>query len=181
MPRIEHRGRKPAARLAIVIPPTIERIRKAEDDADLTVAATVVDGTKAVVYRARDTLDQMRDRNPPSISQEQWIAGRQFEAAFHVSRLDGMKCGKWEYSSPSGRREIYDLPDRVIDARNKVAAAVNACGGHGSLLSIVLWNVVGLGMPLSALGGTQALCEKGWRGILIAALDVLVRLETARK
>jgi len=104
-----------------------------------------------------------------TITQEMHDAGGYFRALFRRAALDGMA------RSPLVRlpgKTADALSERHIDARRKVAEALDALGGHDSAAGSCAWYVVGLEMSVREWAMRQ-----GWggqaQGMLVAALGVL--------
>ncbi|MBX6743397.1 MAG: hypothetical protein IRY87_15290 [Acetobacteraceae bacterium] len=123
--------------------------------------------------RAVDTLGMMLANG--TITQEMHDAGGHFRALFRRAALDGMA------RSPLVRlpgKTADALSERNIDARRKVAEALDALGGHDSAAGSCAWYVVGLEMSVREWAMRQ-----GWggrpvsppqaQGMLVAALGVL--------
>jgi hypothetical protein len=110
-----------------------------------------------------------------TITQEMHDAGATFRALFYVAALDGVTRSAL-LRQPGGISD--DLSERSLDARRRVAAALNALGGHDSAAGSSAWYVVGLEMSVREWAMRQ-----GWggrpvpppqaQGMLVATLSVL--------
>lgn len=130
-------------------------------------------GVPVLHRRAIDTLGQMLANG--TITQEMHDAGSRFRALFRRASLDGLAC------SPLIRlpgKTADALSERTIDARRRVADALDALGGHDSAAGSCAWHVVGLEMSVREWAMRQ-----GWggrpvsppqaQGMLVATLAVL--------
>jgi hypothetical protein len=123
--------------------------------------------------RAVDTLGMMLANG--TITQEMHDAGATFRALFYVAALDGVTRSAL-VRQPGGSTDV--LSERSLDARRRVAAALNALGGHDSAAGSCAWYVVGLEMSVREWAMRQ-----GWggrpvpppqaQGMLVATLSVL--------
>ena len=123
--------------------------------------------------RAVDTLGMMLGNG--TITQEMHDAGAIFRGLFRCAALDGMT------RSPLLRlpgKTADALSERNIDARRKVAEALDALGGHDSAAGSCAWYVVGLEMSVrewamrQGWGGRPVAPPQG-QGMLVATLSVL--------
>ena len=106
-------------------------------------AADPETGTPVQHRRAVDTLGMMLANG--TITQQMHDAGGYFRALFRRAALDGMA------RSPLIRlpgKTADTLSERNIDARHKVAEALDALGGHDSAAGSCAWHVVGLEMSV---------------------------------
>jgi hypothetical protein len=130
-------------------------------------------GTPVLHRRAIDTLGLMLANG--TITQEMHDAGGCFRALFRRASLDGM------VRSPLVRlpgKSADALSERTIDARRKVADALDALGGHHSAAGSCAWHVLGLEMSVR-----EWAIRQGWggrpvsppqaQGMLVATLAVL--------
>jgi hypothetical protein len=130
-------------------------------------------GTPVAHRRAVDTSGRMLANG--TITQEMDEAGGVFRALFRRAALDGMS------RSPLVRlpgKAADALSERNIDARRKIAAALDALGGHDSAAGSCAWYVVGLEHSVR-----EWTMRQGWRGravppaqaqgMLVATLGVL--------
>jgi hypothetical protein len=130
-------------------------------------------GVPVLHRRAIDTLGMMLANG--TITQEMHDAGGYFRALFRRASLDGMA------RSPLIRlpgKTADALSERTIDARRRVADALDALGGHDSAAGSCAWHVVGLEMSVR-----EWALRQGWggrpvsppqaQGMLVATLAVL--------
>ena len=123
--------------------------------------------------RAVDTLGMMLANG--TITQEMHDAGGYFRALFRRAALDGMA------RSPLVRlpgKTADALSERNIDARRKVAEALDALGGHDSAAGSCAWYVVGLEMSVREWAmrqgwGGRPVAPPQAQGMLVATLSVL--------
>ena len=140
-----------------------EPIREADPDT----------GVPVVHRRAVDTLGQMLANG--TITQEMHDAGGYFRALFRRAALDGMS------RSPLIRlpgKTADALSERNMDARRKVAEALDALGGHDSAAGSCAWYVVGLEMSVREWAmrqgwGGRPVAPPQAQGKLVATLSVL--------
>jgi hypothetical protein len=130
-------------------------------------------GSTVVHRRAVDTLGLMLAHG--TITQGMYDAGSLFRTLFRRAALDSMT-----------RSQLIRLPgkttdalsDRTIDARRKVADALDVLGGHDSAAGSCAWYVLGLETSVREWAMRQ-----GWggrpvpptqaQGMLVATLSVL--------
>lgn len=130
-------------------------------------------GTPVQHRRAVDTLGMMLANG--TITQQMHDAGGYFRALFRRAALDGM-----------ARAPLIRLPgktadalsERNIDARRKVADALDALGGHDSAAGSCAWHVVGMEMSVREWAmrqgwGGRPVAPPQAQGMLVAALSVL--------
>lgn len=130
-------------------------------------------GTPVLHRRAIDTLGLMLANG--TITHEMHDAGSCFRALFRRASLDGLA------RSPLIRlpgKTADALSERTIDARRRVADALDALGGHDSAAGSCAWHVVGLEMSVR-----EWALRQGWggrpvsppqaQGMLVATLAVL--------
>ncbi|MBK8176587.1 MAG: hypothetical protein IPK66_15340 [Rhodospirillales bacterium] len=133
------------------------------------------DGRPVVHHRVVDTIGRML-RNG-SISREMHDAARDFAATFTIAQFDTITC--MSLDRVSGSRNAADPTDVQLDARRRVAGAIDALGGFGSPAGGCVWHVVGLQCSIREWAmrqgwGGKPIGEKQAHGILVAALGVLV-------
>ncbi|HEV7254767.1 MAG TPA: hypothetical protein VGN97_16915 [Mesorhizobium sp.] len=100
-------------------------------------------------------------------------------AAFTIAALDNMsrlEITTALRTSPGNKRA--DLTDAQVGARQRVAHAIAALGGHGSPAGSCVWHVVGLQLSVREWALRQGwngkpLRQESAQGILVAALGVL--------
>ena len=132
------------------------------------------DGRPVVHHRVVDTLGRML-RNA-SITREMHEAGRDFAATFTIARFDPVVC--MSLDRLPGSSTAADLTDAQLDARRRVASAIEALGGFGSPAGGCVWHVVGLQCSIREWSmrqgwGGKPIGEKQAHGILVAALGML--------
>lgn len=131
-------------------------------------------GRPVVHHRTVDTLGMMLRAG--TITQDMHDAARDFQAAFTIAGFDVMRCMSLVRLPGNGSRS--DLTDAQVDARRRVASALDALGGLGSPAGSCVWHVVGLQRSVREWAMRQ-----GWnarpvrveqaQGILVAALGML--------
>lgn len=125
-------------------------------------------------HRAYDTLATLF-RNG-SIDGDELAAGRQFEEAFRLARLDPLHASNPARIKASGPR---DLSDGMVAGREAVARALATLGGYASPAGSAIWWVLGSGHTIrefaqsTQLGGGRSLDEKTAKGLFVGALGVL--------
>jgi hypothetical protein len=130
-------------------------------------------GSTVVHRRAVDTLGLMLAHG--TITQEMHDAGCLFRSLFRRAALDSMT--RSQLIRLSGKAAT-DPSDRTIDARRRVAEALDALGGHDSAAGSCAWYVLGLETSVREWAMRQ-----GWggrpvpptqaQGMLVATLSVL--------
>jgi hypothetical protein len=130
-------------------------------------------GTTVVHHRAVDTLGLMLAHG--TITQNMYDAGSLFRSLFRRAALDSMTHSQL-IRLPGGTTDA--LSDRTIDARRKVAEALDVLGGHDSAAGSCAWYVLGLETSVREWAMRQ-----GWggrpvpptqaQGMLVATLSVL--------
>ena len=132
------------------------------------------DGRPVVHHRSVDSIGIMLRAG--TITQEMHDAARDFQAAFTIARFDGVRCTSL-VRLPGGGGPA-DLADAQVDARRRVADALDALGGLGSPAGSCVWHVVGLQRSIrewamrQGWGGRPVRVEQA-QGILVAALGML--------
>jgi hypothetical protein len=130
-------------------------------------------GTPVQHRRAVDTLGLMLANG--TITPEMHEAGCIFRTLFRGAAIDGMSTSRL-IRLPGAAAD--GISSRQLDARRRVAEALDALGGHGSPAGSCAWFVVG--MECSVREWAQ---RRGWaghpvhgpmaQGILVAALGTL--------
>ncbi|MBE9606262.1 hypothetical protein IAI18_15460 [Acetobacteraceae bacterium H6797] len=130
-------------------------------------------GTPVQHRRAVDTLGLMLANG--SITPEMHESGCIFRTLFRSAAIDGMPTSQL-LRLPGAMAD--GVSDRQLDARRRLAAALDALGGHGSPAGSCAWFVVGLECSIR-----EWAMRRGWagrpvhgpvaQGILVAALGML--------
>jgi hypothetical protein len=130
-------------------------------------------GTTVVHRRAVDTLGLMLAHG--TITQAMYDAGCVFRTLFRRAALDSLTRSQL-IRLPGGTAD--ELSDRTVDARRKVAEALDVLGGHDSAAGSCAWYVLGLETSVREWAMRQ-----GWggrpvpptqaQGMLVATLSVL--------
>ncbi len=132
-------------------------------------------GTPVVHCYAIDTLGVML--NNGTITREMHDAGAIFRRQFRVAALDTLRA--MPLIRVPGGRSVDTTTEQQFQAREKVAAAIDALGGPASPAGACVWHVVGLESSItewarrSGWGGRPIGHAQG-QGVLVAALGVLV-------
>jgi hypothetical protein len=123
--------------------------------------------------RAVDTLGQMLLNG--TITPQMHEAGCIFRTLFRSAALDGIATSQLIRLAGATND---DMPSRQLDARRRVANAIDALGGHDSPAGSCIWFVVGLEMSVR-----EWAARRGWSGkpvpqpiaggMLVAALGIL--------
>ncbi len=111
-------------------------------------------GTPVVHRRAIDTLGMMLANG--TITQEMHDAGAVFRTLFRMAALDGV-CRSPLLRMPG--KTADSVSERGIDARHKIANALDALGGHDNVAGSCAWYVIGLELSVREWAMRQ-----GWRG-----------------
>jgi hypothetical protein len=82
--------------------------------------------------------------------------------------------------SPTTAYDVRDLTDAQVAARERVARALDALGGHGSPAASCVWQVVGMQTSIREWAlrqgwGGRPVRQENAQGILVAALGVLAK------
>ena len=130
-------------------------------------------GTPVQHRRAVDTLGQMLLNG--TITPQMHEAGCIFRTLFRSAALDGIATTQFVRL---GGATADTMSVRQVDARRRVAGAMDAMGGHGSPAGSCVWFVVGLEMSVREWAARQ-----GWSGkpvpqpiaggMLVAGLGIL--------
>ena len=123
--------------------------------------------------RAVDTLGMMLTNG--TITPQMHEAGAVFRALFRSAALDGIATSQLIRLAGATNDA---MPNRQVDARRRVANAIDALGGHDSPAGSCVWFVVGLEMSVR-----EWAARRGWSGrpvpqpiaggIIVAALGIL--------
>jgi hypothetical protein len=137
-------------------------------------------GIEVTHHRTVDTLGLMLRSG--AITSAMHAAGRDFQAAFTIACFDSMPRVNLNLMarSPSPAHDVYNLSDRQLAARERVARAVDALGGHGSPAGSCVWHVVGMQTSVREWAlrqgwGGRPVRQESAQGILVAALGVLAK------
>ena len=130
-------------------------------------------GSPVAHRRAVDTLGLMLAHG--SITPQMHEAGCIFRTLFRSAALDGIATTQFVRL---GGTTADTMSSRQVDARRRVAGAMDALGGHDSPAGSCVWFVVGLEMSVR-----EWAARRGWSGrpipqpiaggILVAALGIL--------
>ncbi len=136
-------------------------------------AADPETGTPVQHRRAVDTLAQMLING--TITPQMHEAACIFRTLFRSAALDGIATTQFVRV---GGATADAMSVRQVDARRRVAGAIDALGGHGSPAGSAIWFVVGLEMSIREWSARQ-----GWSGrpvpqpiaggMLVAGLGIL--------
>jgi hypothetical protein len=133
-------------------------------------------GTPVVHRYAIDTLGVML--NNGTITREMHDAGAIFRRQFRAAALDTLRA--LPLIRVPGGRGFDTMTEQQVQAREKVAAAIDALGGPASPAGACAWHVVGLECSItewarrSGWGGRPIGHAQG-QGVLVSALGVLAR------
>lgn len=137
-------------------------------------------GLEVTHHRTVDTLGLML--NSGAITPAMHAAARDFQAAFTIACFDSMPRVNLTLMarSPSAAHHVCDLNDAQLAARERVARALDALGGHGSPAGACVWHVVGMQASLREWAlrqgwGGRPVRQESAQGILVAALGVLAK------
>ena len=137
-------------------------------------------GIEVTHHRTVDTLGMMLESG--AITPAMDAAGRDFQAAFTIACFDNMpKVNPMLMArSPVAAHHVVDLSDTQIAARERVARALDALGGHGSPAGSCVWHVVGMQCSIREWAlrqgwGGRLVRQESAQGILVAALGVLAK------
>ena len=123
-------------------------------------------------WRAEGLLARLERRG--DIRAAERHAGDEFHRLFHLAHLDPLQAA----SLTRGERTQPVTPFGGDRARHRIAAAIDALGGHGSPCGSIAWHVLGCELSLR-----QWALREGWsgrpvsphvaKGALVATLGVL--------
>jgi hypothetical protein len=131
-------------------------------------------GTPILHRRAIDTLGLML--NNGTITREMHDAGAIFRRQFRMAALDTLRA--LPLIRIAGGGGVDTTTEQQFQAREKVAAAIDALGGPASPAGACVWHVVGLETSItewarrSGWGGRPIGHAQG-QGVLVSALGVL--------
>lgn len=154
--------------------------RKLERNVVRQVTEFDPNGIQVTHQRTVDTLGLML--NSGVITSAMHAAARDFQAAFTIACFDNMpKSNLMLMARPApGKYRTPDLTDTQIAARERVARALDALGGHGSPAGSCVWHVVGMQTSIREWAmrrgwGGRPVRQESAQGILVAALGVLTK------
>ena len=136
-------------------------------------------GIEVTHHRTVDTLGMMLESG--AITSGMHTAGRDFQAAFTIACFDSMRSvNLTSIVRPSSAHDVWDLTDIQMAARERVARALDALGGHGSPAGSCVWHVIGMQTSIREWAlrqgwGGRPVRQESAQGILVAALGVLVK------
>jgi Domain of unknown function (DUF6456) len=136
-------------------------------------------GIEVTHHRTVDTLGLMVTSG--AITSAMQIAGRDFQAAFTIACFHSMRSvNLTSIVRPSSGHDVWDLTDNQMAARERVARALEALGGHGSPAGSCVWHVIGMQTSMREWAlrqgwGGRPVRQESAQGILVAALGVLVK------
>jgi hypothetical protein len=107
-----------------------------------------------------------------TITAAQRDAGERFHALFQRAALDGLRAADMSRVYVEGGHGDHVLPGNE-GCRRRVAAAVDALGGHGSIAASVAWHVVGLEWSTRRWSAGRVIGGHVASGVLCAALSIL--------
>ncbi len=130
-------------------------------------------GTPVAHRRAVDALGMMLANG--TITPQMHEAGCIFRTLFRSAALDGIATSQFVRL---GGATADTMSVRQIDARRRVARAMDALGGHGSPAGSAVWFVVGLEMSIREWSARQGWCGRAVPqpiagGMLVAGLGIL--------
>jgi hypothetical protein len=116
------------------------------------------------------------------ITSAMYAAARDFQAAFTIASFDNLPTvNLMLMARPApGKHRVEDLSDTQVAARERVARALDALGGHGSPAGSCVWHVVGMQTSIREWAtrrgwGGRPVRQESAQGILVAALGVLAK------
>ena len=123
--------------------------------------------------RAVDTLAQMLTNG--TITQQMHEAGCIFRTLFRSAALDSIATTQFVRV---GGATADTMSVRQVDARRRVARAIDALGGHASPAGSAVWFVVGMEMSIREWSARQGWCGRAVPqpiagGMLVAGLGIM--------
>jgi hypothetical protein len=123
--------------------------------------------------RAVDTLGLMLTNG--TITPEMHDAGERFRSLFRAASLDGLRASQL-LRVPGGSGD--PLTERQASSRARLAAALDALGGHGSAAGSCAWHILGLEASVREWAmrqgwGGRPVAPPQAQGMLVATLGVL--------
>ena len=136
-------------------------------------AADPETGTPVQHRRAVDTLGMMLANG--TITPEMRNAGERFRILFRAASLDGLRASQL-LRVPGGSGD--PLTERQASSRARLAAALDALGGHGSAAGSCAWHILGLEASVREWAmrqgwGGRPVAPPQAQGMLVATLGVL--------
>ncbi|WP_431304064.1 hypothetical protein [Sediminicoccus sp. BL-A-41-H5] len=136
-------------------------------------AADPETGTPVAHRRAVDALGMMLANG--TITPQMHEAGCIFRTLFRSAALDSIATTQFVRV---GGATADIMSTRQVDARRRVARAMDALGGHGSPAGSAIWFVVGLEMSIREWSARQGWCGRAVpqpiaSGMLVAGLGIL--------
>lgn len=138
------------------------------------------DSEEVTHHRTVDSIGLMLQAG--NITQTMHDAAREFHKTFTFACLD--RLGTIDLERPvrdPGTGMLHaDLTDAQVGARERVARALDALGGHGSPAGSCVWHVVGLECSIREWAlrqgwGRKSVRQESAQGMLVAALGVLAQ------
>jgi len=136
-------------------------------------AADPETGTPVQHRRAVDTLGMMLANG--TITPEMHDAGERFRILFRAASLDRLRASQL-LRVPGGGGD--PLTERQASSRARLAAALDALGGHGSAAGSCAWHILGLEASVREWAmrqgwGGRPVAPPQAQGMLVATLGVL--------
>lgn len=107
------------------------------------------------------------------ITAEEAAAGERFNRLFQRAGLDGLQAADMARVPVAGGPMFGDVSASGERCRRRIADAVTALGGHGSIAASAVWHVVGLEWSVRRWSISARRPDPQAAGILIGALAVL--------
>ena len=131
-------------------------------------------GTPVAYRYAMDTLGVMLGHG--TITSEMRDAGEMFRRQFRFAALDTLRAMPLLRIPGGGGRDT--TTEQQFQARERVAAAIDALGGPGSLARACVWHIVGLESSITEWSRRSGWCGRPighaqGQGVLVSALGVL--------
>jgi hypothetical protein len=108
-----------------------------------------------------------------TITAGQLAAGERFHAMFQHAALDALRAADLARVPVAGGPVLGDISPSHERCRRRIAEAVTALGGNGSIAASAVWHVVGLEWSLRKWSLTVRCRHEHGCGILCGALAVL--------
>ena len=117
------------------------------------------------------TLTRLEHRG--TITRAEAEAGERFHLLFQNGGLDGLKAADMARVSAAGGMAGDRIPPSHERCRARVAAAMAALGGNGSIAASIAWHVVGLEWSVNRWATATGRPADRACGVLCAALSLL--------